>query len=178
MLKIFRKLFHAHVCVLSNQTLAIAYVRCKAFTQVNMQMNLRLITGELFHWSDHISCVAHVSLYCSHGYKPLWEKGLGKVWVEFFGHRGWYFLMVVCVNTCSSEQCNWMQVTALSIVCTFVPVLKSLLCIYLGEEVKASQAADDTVDFREPSAFATGLWTARRKETDRFITQDCSTNYN
>lgn len=125
MLKIFRKLFHAHVCVLSNQTLAIAYVRCKAFTQVNMQMNLRLITGELFHWSDHISCVAHVSLYCSHGYEPLWEKGLGKVWVEFFGHRGWYFLMVVCVNTCSSEQCNWMQVMALSIVCTFVPVLKS-----------------------------------------------------
>lgn len=50
-----------------------------------------------------------------------------------------------------------MQVTALSIVCTFVPVLKSLLRIYLGEEVKASQAADDTVDFREPSAFATGL---------------------
>lgn len=28
---------------------------------------------------------------------------------------------------------------------------------YLREEVKATQAADDTVDLREPSAFTTGL---------------------
>lgn len=46
-------------------------------------------------------------------------------------------------------------------------------CIYLGEEVKTTQAADNAVDLREPSAFTTGLWTTSKKKTDSFKTLVC-----
>ena len=138
-----------------------------------MLINLKPSMGNLFHCSNHISCSSRVSilepgLRGSVGYRP--DGG----WVGLCGHRGWYSSVLVqwgwgCMysmrlcNTRNSVRCNLICHKT----CIHVNFLHLFLvhCIYLGEEVKAAQAADDAVDLRKPSAFTAGLRTARKKKT-------------